>query len=367
MKAPSSSRTICLLFRLSALVVLCVTAAACGTPAPPGTGSVPSAPGNAPGVASPVPTNAPAGVREQPASPVAGAGTITAMAADGTVIPPRTEIPGLQATMIARATASPFPIAEPAALQTGSPSIVTTRRGGLSIELRLPGDNYLAGENGQALVTVRNDTSERLFVVGIELAAWDEQGRRMGPWPTNMDAHHGWPGERPFGMMKEAAPGKRISDTLLFQLPPPDQVGGRTYRVQAFAKYSRPDMQHPDRADNVPIDINTAPILLQLSIPRPEQYLHAEIKVDRKGYTLEATSADGSRPKGAAWGALEAFSAHVAMSGPLHDSVDGTWSDGWPDSLLENGKLPRVRGWVAARGYVPALFSAPVAGAEEGQ
>jgi len=300
-----------------------------------------------------------------PAALATGQAAVTAMAAAGTVFPPVTPIPGLAATAVARATAAPFPTAGPTTLQPGSPASATTRRGNLALELHLPGDAYLAGENGQALVTVRNDTGEPLFVVDMRLTAQDDGGQPLGLWPAGLQARDGWPGDRgPFDLMRLLAPGGSISQTVPFQLPPPDQATGHRYTVQASARYSRPDLQHPDRPDGVPADIATAPIPLDLTAPRPEQYLRAAITADRQGYRITVSAADG-RPaalQGPAWGAIEATSGGNSQAGPLPPSTAGTWSATWGDGLGQGGRPLHVAGWVAARGYIPAVISTTVAG-----
>ena len=92
-----------------------------------------------------------------------------------------------QATIVARATASPFPTAGPPTIQTDQQVSATTQRDGLSFQVRLPKDTYLAGESGQAEITLRNDGPETVFVLGgckhFWLALLDEQGHEPLPWP----------------------------------------------------------------------------------------------------------------------------------------------------------------------------------------
>src|SRR6266542_2346347 len=77
-----------------------------------------------------------------------------AVGASSTIVTPEgdyaTQVAGEQATIIARATASPFPTAGPAAVQTGQPSIASARRGGLSLQVRLAKNSYRSGEAGWA-------------------------------------------------------------------------------------------------------------------------------------------------------------------------------------------------------------------------
>lgn len=127
-------------------LVALVTLASCGPP---------SAAGNTSGAKETatvgVPAALPAGTRDPSLSL--------------TVIPAPTEIPGLQLTMEARSTASPYPTAGLSTLQSGQPSVATVRRGALLLQVRSPKDTFLAGEGGQVEVAVRNEGAENLFFV----------------------------------------------------------------------------------------------------------------------------------------------------------------------------------------------------------
>jgi hypothetical protein len=87
-----------------------------------------------------------------------------------------------RATELARATQSPFPTAGPVVIQTGQPASASVQRGGLTFELRLPTDTYLAGEGGQAEVSVTNNGAEALFIREASLIV-DNQGDEPQPWP----------------------------------------------------------------------------------------------------------------------------------------------------------------------------------------
>src|SRR5207248_5787432 len=112
--------------------------------------------------------------------PVAPASPYAIDATD-TAAPPAPEIPGLEATLAARATASPYATAEPARIQMGAPSSASVRRGDLVLEARLARDNYLAGESGRVEITVRNDGKKPLMVDRPNLVLADEQGKPAPP------------------------------------------------------------------------------------------------------------------------------------------------------------------------------------------
>ncbi|MGI8589101.1 MAG: hypothetical protein ACR2M0_15655 [Chloroflexia bacterium] len=338
------------------LLLLVSILAACA--APPAATPSPVPPSSPTALALQLPAAVPTG---GPAALATEQAAVTAMAAVGTVFPPATDIPGLPATEVARATASPFPTAGAPALRAGAPAGSTARRGDLFLELSLAGDSYLAGENGRAVVTLHNGTGERLFVVGMSIRAVDERGQPLGLAPALFKPLAGRDGPGPFEMMRLLAPGASISQTLMFQLPPADQASGHHYTVQAAARFSRPDLQHPDWADAVPADIATAPVPLHVVLPRPDQYLHAQVTADRQGYRIALTGTDGRPPtlQAPAWGEIEALFTNGSMVGPLPDSADGTWSGQWGD-LGKGGARIEVHAWVAARGYVPAIISTTV-------
>lgn len=289
------------------------------------------------------------------------ASSLTAEAAL-TVIPVPTDIPGLQATQIARATLSPIPPAEVGAVQVGPPLAATARRAGLSLELQLAGDTYLAGENGRALVTLRNDSSGLLFAGNIRLQVQDEAGQPIEPFPLPVDRPEG-----PFeGELLPLQPGETISRTLPFQMPSLDRAHGHTYTAQATGQLSRADIQHPDRSDNVPADLETAPVQLRVTEPTAQQHLKAELQATRQGYTLHVTGADGKPVEGPLWGAINVYSGKGGMSGALQGSSSGVWTSGWAEYLTEGGTPLQIKMWVAARGYLPAIVEETVPGSGDG-
>ena len=133
-----------------------------------------------------------------------------------------------QATIVARATASPFPTAGPVTVRTGQPASATTQRDGLSFQIRLPKDTYLAGQGGQAEAVLRNDGPETVFIHGgltlFGLVLLDEQGHGPAPWPWSSMLLRSGP-----LYLQKLAPGQVISETLTFQVPPAEQAAGHTY------------------------------------------------------------------------------------------------------------------------------------------
>ncbi|MDQ5824603.1 MAG: hypothetical protein M3441_10400 [Chloroflexota bacterium] len=293
------------------------------------------------------------------------AGTLTAEAAL-TVIPVPTGVPGLQATHVARATVSPFPTSEVDDVQAGSPGsplVAAARRAGLSLEMRLLGDEYLAGENGRAEITLRNDSSATLFAGNIQFTVQDEAGRFVDPWPLMPGPRAGWPGQERFEWyLRPLQPGQSITETVTFQIPSVEVSRGHTYTAHASAQLARADIQHPDRSDNVPADVQTKPVPLRVVAPVAQQHLKAEWQGNRQGYTLRVTDADGDPVGGPVWGAIDVRSDKGGMSGALQDSSEGMWSSGWAEFLTEGGAPLQVRAWVAARGYLPAIIEETVPG-----
>jgi len=267
-----------------------------------------------------------------------------------------------QATVVARATASPFPTAGLATVRTGQPASATTRRHGLSFQVRLPKDTYLAGEGGQAEVILRNDGPETVFIHGgltlFGLALLDEQGHGPAPWP--------WlPMSLPMPPnLQKLAPGQVMTETLNFQVPPAEQATGHTYDLWAVTGFSRPDPNSPEGPNNLWLHLEVGPIPLQVTMPTiPEQYLVGHLQADRDGWCLQVTDATGQTPPGPLWGELEAASPNAAIGGhPLRDNTDGTWSAAWDDHMRRGDGQIIVRAWVAALGYVTAAITQTVPG-----
>lgn len=267
-----------------------------------------------------------------------------------------------QATVVARATAFPFPTAGPATVQTGQPSIATTWRDGLSFQLHLPKDTYLAGEGGQAEAILRNEGPETVFVCGdgenlFVPVLLDEQGHEPVPWPWSPMRLPGIP-----RLPSRLDPGQVITDTLAFQTPPEGQAAGHAYVLWAETRFSRPAPDSPDWSDNLWLHLETGPIPLQVTPPDPSQQLVAELEANRDGWRLRVTDTAGRVPPGLLWGFHEIVSFSTASIGPLRDSADGTWSGAWGERMSQSDSQISTRAWLAAPGYVTAAITQTVPG-----
>jgi hypothetical protein len=290
--------------------------------------------------------------------------TVAPAATSTPVTPPSayaTQEAARQVTIVARATASPFPTAGPAIVQTGQPASATTRRDGLSFRVRLPKDTYLTGEGGQAEVILRNDGPETVFVTGSgPHLFWpvllDERGHEPAPWP--------WPSMSmpmpPY--MHKLAPGQVVTEMLTFQVPPMEQAAGHTYALWIETRFSRPAPDSPEGPDNLWLHLETGPIPLRVTPPEPAQCLVAELQADRDGWRLRVTNATGQPPSGPLWGFREVASSNAASAGPLRDSADGTWSGAWGEHVRQDDSQISMRVWVAAPGYVTAAVTQTVPG-----
>jgi beta propeller repeat protein len=285
----------------------------------------------------------------------------------------------MQATIAARATITPFPTAGPPEIQTGPPASMKNARGALLMEVRLPGDSYLAGEGGQALVTLRNRGPDTLFVEDYAVSLRDEDGAAPPAWPWAAPARPGVP------TLYKLAAGEVVSGTRLFQVPPLEQVGRHHYSLWADARFSRqaPDGLNGDGPDNLWLPFEMGAIPLKVTRPTAAQQLHARLAADRKGWRLSVTGPDG-QPLPAAvpvWGNFEAGWRNGSMGGPLSAFADrpggtqtgapagsgagapvNTWSGSWDEDLLRDGTPLELRVWVAAQGYVTTGVSATVPG-----
>jgi len=330
------------------------------TPGPPPTARPPASPTPTP----PPPTPTPIPPTYTPA-PSTGVPTFVPAGTSTPVTPASayaTQEAARQATVVARATASPFPTAGPATVQTGQPSVATTRRDGLSFELRLPKDTYLASEGGQAEAILRNEGPETVFVRGdgenlFLPVLLDEQGHEPLPWPWSPMVLPGIPYEP-----RKLEPGQAITETLNFQVPPEEQAAGHAYVLWAETSFGRPAPDRPEGWDNLWLHLETGPIPLQVTPPDAWQQLVAELEADRDGWRLQVTDTSGRVPPGPLWGFHEIVSFDTTATGPLQDSADGTWSGAWGGRMSQSDSQISMRAWVAAPGYVTAAITQTVPG-----
>ncbi len=329
-------------FNLFALLLIALLATACVPP-------------------TPVPVAGPAATSSVP--PTEAPTAIPAVTSTPVTPPPAyaTQEAALQATIVARATASPFPTAGPATVQTGQPASASTQRDGLSFQVRLPKNTYLAGEGGQAKVSLRNDGQETVFVGGEgehlgQLVLLDEQGHEPAPWPWPPMILPGFP------YLRELAPGRMVTETLTFQVPPVEQATGHSYVLWAETRFSCPHPGHLEGPDNLWLHLETGPIPLRVTLPNPTQRLVAELEADRDGWRLRVTDVTGQVPPGPLWGFREVVSSNTASAGPLQDTTDGTWSGAWDDYMRQDDGQICLRVWVAAPGYVTAAITQTVPG-----
>jgi hypothetical protein len=304
-------------------------------------------------------------VPDIPPVPTAPVDATQAAIASMTVIPVPTQVPGLQATLVARATTSPYPTAGTHTVQVGRPSIAVARRGNLLMEVQLDDNNYLAGENGRALITLRNEGQDALYIYGRRLMLADEAGQEYHtPWPVQAWMPDGWD-RGPLGHF-ELAPGEVETDTLTFQVPGFDETTGRAFHLTAAVQFGRfwSDLRG---TDGVPLDLQAGPLPLQPIEPQARQRLKADLQLDRQGWSLRVTDGEGRAPTGPFWGGWE---AHYDMGGtssllPEPSQAGGgpelpTWSVPWhegPAEIIRGGSEVTMHLWVAARGYVPAVVT----------
>lgn len=280
-----------------------------------------------------------------------------AVSAGGTVLPPPAEIPGLQGTIVAQATSSPYPTAEPPFVQSAPLPVSRARRGGLLVQLQLEDSSYLAGENGRATVVITNTSRDLLYVRGARVQLLDETDQATLPWPTVPGVAEYWDmGSEPAGFdERRLQPGQSITNTLTFQAPSWSTATGHHYRIVASTALCRTNPQHPDQPDNVWIPLELAPLPIQVSRPSDLKTLKLSLAADRAGYRLEATDGLGRQLGSVAWGGMQAVFGNGSTEGPLLDSANGDWSVQWPSDLTPNNRPVTVRAWAGARGYVAAV------------
>ena len=259
------------------------------------------------------------------------------------------------ATAVARATDVPFPTAGPIAIQPGQPASALAQRGSLSIELRLPKDTYLAGERGRAEVVVNNNGSEPIFVRDIEVTMLDTQGDELEVWPWTPMPMIGGLAAKGTGAL---LPGQTFTQTLDFQMPPAAQTANQAYTLWSALNFSRTSPAYPDQPDDLWLRSETGPIPLNVVAPTTAQQLMADLQIDRTGWHLRVTDANGQTPPGRLWGEFEAIWPNGAAKGPLQIGAAGTSSGEWGDARISQSEgFIAIRAWVAAPGYVTAAIT----------
>lgn len=269
-----------------------------------------------------------------------------------------------QATIAARATASPFPTAVPGSVVQGQPASALGQRGGLFLEVRLPKDSYLAGEGGLAEVEIRNNSPETVFIYGngndlASLELIDEQGRQPEAWPFSFALHR--PG---LPYLQKLASGDVLTKTLQFQVPPSEQNPPPLFYLWAETRFSRPAPDYPEGPDNLWLRLEAGPVELRVQSPDPTNHLNVDWQVDRSGWRLSVKNADGQVSPGPFWGEIGAVSPNSLCSGPLRGEQPGRgeWAGSWEDcSFAENSQVI-AGGWIAAQGYVAGVFSQTLPG-----
>jgi hypothetical protein len=268
-----------------------------------------------------------------------------------------------QATIAARATASPFPTANAVAIIPREPAHAIAQRDGLSFNLEVPKDNYLAGEGAQARLTLRNDGAETLFIgVGHDLAQLillDEQGHEPPPYPWYSAPRPGVP------YLATLAPGAVITSTIPFHAPPTAPASEHHYVLWAFTKFSRLAPENGNGPDNIWLHLESGPIPLNIATPDPSQHLNARLEADYNGWHIKVVDSQGQVPNAPPWGAMEAATYGGLFSSPLNENAEGQWSGTWPDEMQGNETI--VRAWLSAPGYVTAIANVMVPGKRSGQ
>lgn len=266
----------------------------------------------------------------------------------------------------AHATSSPFPSAPPVRLQPGRPASALSQRGGLSLQVKLPKDEFVSGEGGLAEVTLRNDSPEALFIDGdgrnlAGITLLDEQGLPPDPWPYSWF----WMMSGPPYLIK-LEPGQQLDATLQFQIPPGDQNPPTAYSLWAETRFSRVDPLQPGGPDNLWLRLESGPIALKIAPPGESNRLKVNFNTDQAGWQLKVSTPSGGTPPGPVWGEIGATSSGAITAGPLHLDSDGTAAQAWSAGMFTGNTKLLARGWVAAPGYVTAPFSLTVPGLDSG-
>lgn len=232
-----------------------------------------------------------------------------------------------QATIVARATASPFPTALPVTEVQGQAARALGQRDGLSLAVHLPKITYLAGEGGLAKVEIRNEGPETVFINGnghdlASLALVDEQSQQPPAWPFSFARYSSGP---PY--LGKLGPGDVLTKTLQFQIPPLEQNPPALYNLWAETRFSRLAPGNPDGPDNIWLRLEAGPVQLSIDPPDPSNDLDVNWQADRSGWRLSIKNADGQFPPGPFWGEIGAASPNSLCAGPLRGAQPeaGEW------------------------------------------
>jgi hypothetical protein len=127
--------------------------------------------------------------------------------------------------------------------------------------------------------------------------------------------------------------------------------------------FCRTDPTHPGGPDNLWLRLESGPIPLHVLQPAASQFLQADWQPDRTGWQLKVTDANGQSLSGQAWGEIGAQTNNTGTAGPLGSSQNGVWSGTWREEMMPAGAQAVTGGWVAAPGYVTAVFTQTLPGA----
>ncbi len=273
-----------------------------------------------------------------------------------TMVPPD----AAQATIAARATASPFPTPRIETRLSGYPAAAGVERDGLRLVVDLSRNTFLAGEGAQASVVIRNDGPSKLFIDGggdyaAQLILLDEQGQEPAPWPWPPVSHPG------MTYLNAIAPGEALTTTIPFQVPPIDQAASHSYAVWAVTRFSRSAPENNNGPDNLWLRLEAGPIPLLINEPTASQHMAASLLTDQKGWKLRVRDAAGNVPTHPLSGVLEAASDGGYMASPLNDNPQGEWS-GARDDNMTGGNRVVVRAHISAPGYVTAAITGTMPG-----
>ena len=295
---------------------------------------------------------------EAPTATAEAEATVTPAAVEGYYATIQAET---QTAIEARATASPFPTALPAKVIQGWPAVATGQRDGLTLTVRLPKDSYWAGEGGLAEVEIRNDGPETVFILGngrdlASMALLDQLGQQPDLWPFSF-ASRLTGGPR---YMQKLVPGDVLAKTIQFQIPPTARdLSSQDLYLWAETRFSR--LMNSEGPDNLWMRLEAGPLKLGVYLPDRAHHLNVNWQVDRNQWRLSVKSATGQVPSGKMWGEIGIASSNMLSAGPLrgHQPEPGTWTGSWFESSvppIPDSAQEITGGWVAAEGYVTAVF-----------